>query len=375
MTDEVVIYKEQETVSGKKIGFATLNSEKSLNALSLDMVKSLLPKLIAWKEDPEIAMVVLEGAGEKAFCAGGDIVDLYQAMTKSPGQHAHYVEDFFTHEYQLDYLIHTFEKPFLVWGQGFSMGGGLGMMAGASHRIVTETSRIAMPEITIGLYPDVGGTYFLNQMPNGCGMFLGLTGASINAADAKFINLADFFVAQDKKYALYEELMVTRWGETMALNHQKLNDVVRKFEVETSNLMPAGNVQTHIELIEQVTSKSSAEAVVDAILAIETDEKWLAKAQKSLSRGSAITAHIVYHQMQVGDDMTLADAFRFELGVSVRCGAAGEFAEGIRALLIEKDNRPKWRFESVHEVDPQVVEQLFESPWTVQTHPLKSLGK
>lgn len=375
MTNEVVIFEEKETISGKKIGFATLNAEKSLNALSLDMVKAMLPQFIRWKENPEIAMVVLEGAGEKAFCAGGDIVELYNAMVKNPGQQAVYVEEFFTNEYQLDYLIHTFEKPFLVFGQGFVMGGGLGMMAGASHRIVSETSRIAMPEISIGLYPDVGGTYFLNQMPKGCGEFLGLTGASINAADAKFINLADFFVAQDKKYALYEELLVTRWGGTTALNHEKLNDVIRKFEVETINMMPPGNVQPHMDLIASVISQQSVEQTVDAILAIKTDEKWLLKAQKSLAHGSAITAHIVHKQLQVGKNMTLADAFRFELGVSVRCGASGEFAEGVRALLIEKDNKPKWRFASVHDVDPQVIDELFTSPWSDKTHPLKSLGK
>jgi enoyl-CoA hydratase/carnithine racemase len=374
MTEEVVLYRELDSVSDKKIGIATLNSEKSLNALSLDMVKSLLPKLIQWQEDPSIAMVVLEGSGEKAFCAGGDIRDLYDAMIKNPGQQAPYVEEFFTHEYQLDYLIHTFEKPLLVWGQGFVMGGGLGMMAGASHRIVTETSRIAMPEITIGLYPDVGGTYFLNQMPRGCGMFLGMTGASINAADAKFINLADFFVAQDNKHALYEELMVTKWGETTSLNHQKLSDLVRKFEMETLNMMPQGNVQSHMDLIEQVTSHDDVVGVVNAILAVQSDEKWLSKAQKSLAHGSAMTAHIVYQQMQVGDDMTLADAFRFELGVSVRCAITGEFAEGVRALLIEKDNQPKWRYSAIEDVDQDVISSMFVSPWLEQAHPLKGLG-
>ncbi len=133
-----------------------------------------------WKNDHNIALVVLQGAGDKAFCAGGDIRDLYQAMKAAPDTYQPYVEDFFTKEYTLDYLIHTFDKPVLVWGNGIVMGGGLGLMAGASHRIVTASSRIAMPEMAIGLYPDVGGSWFLNRMPEGCGLFLGLTGASIN---------------------------------------------------------------------------------------------------------------------------------------------------------------------------------------------------
>ncbi|MFT5163731.1 MAG: enoyl-CoA hydratase/carnithine racemase [Alteromonadaceae bacterium] len=374
MTD-VVLYRELDTISDKKIGIATLNSAKSLNALSLDMVKSLLPKLIRWQEDPTISMVILQGAGEKGFCAGGDIRDLYAAMTKNPGTHTPYLEEFFTNEYQLDYLIHTFDKPLMVWGQGIVMGGGLGLMAGASHRVVTESSRIAMPEISIGLYPDVGGSYFLNQMPKGCGLFLGLTGASINAADAKHIKLADFFVAQDKKEALIAELVDTKWGDTTTLNHQKLNDVVHRFESESLNLMPQGNVQSHGELITQVTSHEGVEAVVDAILAIDAQDKWMSRAQQSLSHGSAITAHIVHKQLHLGKDMTLAESFRFELGVSVRCGLSGEFAEGIRALLIEKDNQPKWRFSSVHDVDPEVIAAMFISPWSEQTHPLKGLGK
>ena len=372
---ESVLYKELESVRGKKIGVATLNSAKSHNALSLGMIESLLPKLIAWQEDSNIAMVVLEGSGEKAFCAGGDIVDLYDAMTKKAGPNVDYVETFFTHEYQLDYLIHTFDKPILVFGQGFVMGGGLGLMAGASHRIVTETSRIAMPEITIGLYPDVGGTYFLNQMPSGCGLFLGLTGAAINAADAKYINLADFFVAQDKKYELYEELVVTRWGETTALNHQKLNDIIRKYETDTVNMMPAGNIKPHLDIIEEVTSKSTVGGVVDGILSIQSDEKWLKRAQSSLGHGSAITTHIVFEQLKRGKEMSLADCFRFELGVSVKCATEGEFAEGVRALLIEKDNNPAWRFDTVHEVDEQMIQSMFVSPWDEQHHPLKSLGK
>ena len=374
MTD-VVLYKELESVSDKRIGVATLNAEKSHNALSLPMIESLLPKLIAWQEDADIAMVVIEGSGEKAFCAGGDVVDLYHAMTHSQGPRVDYVEKFFTHEYQLDYLIHTYKKPILVFGQGFVMGGGLGLLAGASHRVVSETSRIAMPEITIGLYPDVGGTYFLNQMPSGCGLFLGLTGASINAADAKFVNLADFFVAQDKKYALYEELLVTRWGHTTALNHQKLSDIIRKYESDTINMMPQGNIKANLELIENVTHKCTVGGVVDGILAIESDEKWFKKAQASLGHGSAITAHIVYEQLKRGKDMSLADCFRFELGVSVKCATEGEFAEGVRALLIEKDNNPAWRFDTVHDVEQDMIASMFVSPWSEQTHPLKSLGK
>ncbi|MGK0269204.1 MAG: enoyl-CoA hydratase/carnithine racemase, partial [Paraglaciecola sp.] len=203
-----VIFDELTTECGFKIGQATLTKPASLNALDLQMINLLTPQLEKWQQDPKIAMVFLEGSGERAFCAGGDIVSMYQSMQepvsdkeKSDTENSYALQNFFTQEYQLDYLIHTFSKPILVWGNGIIMGGGLGLMSGGSHRVVTETSRIAMPEISIGLYPDVGGSYFLNKMPAGCGLFLGLTGAFINASDALYSNLADYFVPHNAKEA------------------------------------------------------------------------------------------------------------------------------------------------------------------------------
>ena len=222
-----VLFKELESISDKKVAFATLNAERSLNALSLEMVELHYNKLKEWQERDDVSVIVLEGAGEKAFCAGGDVVQLHNAAkVAGPGNIAKDVEQFFAKEYKLDYLIHKYEKPILLWGHGIVMGGGLGLLAGASHRVVTERSRIAMPEITIGLYPDVGGSYFLNKMPPGVGMFLGLTGASFNAADAKYVNLADHFVCSSRKDSLLEHLLTISWGNKVALNHQKLTDLL-----------------------------------------------------------------------------------------------------------------------------------------------------
>jgi len=373
---ESVLFRELESVSDKKIGVATLNAEKSLNALSLEMVQLLTPQLLAWQQDPEIALVMIEGAGEKAFCAGGDVVQLYKAATSAgDGSYSQDIETFFTKEYELDYLIHTFDKPILLWGHGIVMGGGLGLLAGASHRVVTEKSRIAMPEITIGLYPDVGGTYFLNKMPPGCGLFLGLTGASINAADAKYVKLADHFVCNENKVNVIEELLLVQWGDTEALNHQKLTDVLMKFEVQDKIQMPKGNLSHHQELLTEIANMNRVESAVVAILDHKTEEKWFTKAQVALGDGSALTAHIVKRQLELGKELSLADCFRLELGVSCNCAAIGEFSEGVRALLIEKDNNPDWMFATVHDVDPAMVDKMFNSPWKKEQHPLASLGK
>ncbi len=371
---EVILFQEVCCDNGKKIAIATLNAERSLNALSGNMIDLLYPQLIDWQQDDDVALVLLQGAGDKAFCAGGDIVHLYQEMRDYVGDYAPEIERYFTKEYQLDYLIHTFSKPFIVWGTGIVMGGGLGMMVGASHRIVTETSRLAMPEISIGLYPDVGGTWFLNRMPEHCGLFLGLTGASINAADAKYTGLADFFISSDKKSTLIESLKTVNWGDTIALNHDKLSQVMHDIEVVSLTKSPNSNLKAQQNLIAEVTGHDNLAKIIEAIVNTSIDDPWFNKAQRSLRQGSAISEHIVYRQLQIGKNLSLADCFKMELNLSVKAGKFGEFSEGVRALLIDKDNQPQWQFSDVDKVDVSIIDWFFESKWSEDNHPLSQLG-
>ncbi|MEI6839543.1 MAG: enoyl-CoA hydratase/isomerase family protein, partial [Alcaligenaceae bacterium] len=178
----VVLFEELNCANGMRIGIATLNTPKTLNGLSLEMTRLLAKKIEVWANDPKLAVLVLKGAGDKAFCAGGDLHALHHSMVDNQGRAAienQHAGTFFAEEYALDYRLHTFPKPILVWGDGIVMGGGMGLMIGASHRVVTDTSRLAMPEISIGLFPDVGGTWMLNRLPGKTGLFLGLTGAQI----------------------------------------------------------------------------------------------------------------------------------------------------------------------------------------------------
>src|SRR5690554_6159952 len=225
---DAVLFSTKDTADGHKIGIATLNSERSLNALSLAMIDALEPQLEAWANDDSIVCVWLEGAGEKAFCAGGDIVAMYKAAKDLPKEPVAEVVDFFTREYRLDYRIHTYPKPLVVWGDGFVMGGGMGLMNGASHRIVTERSRLAMPEISIGLYPDVGGTYFLSRLPEGMGLFLGLTAAQVNAADALWLGMADLALASDQKESTLHSLAAIPWTESVEVNQGLITAVLEK---------------------------------------------------------------------------------------------------------------------------------------------------
>ncbi|MFC6440327.1 enoyl-CoA hydratase/isomerase family protein [Bowmanella sp. JS7-9] len=365
-----VIFNEISLANGKRLGHARLNKPQALNALDLDMIQLLMPQLTTWQADGDVVAVVLDGEGDKAFCAGGDVVDMYHAMVASPDSTPAKVEQFFTEEYQLDYLIHTFGKPFVVVGNGIVMGGGLGLFAGASHRIVTPTSRIAMPEITIGLYPDVGGSYFLNQMPTGVGLFLGLTGASINARDALDINLAD--AAMNDVTHLIDALRCLDWqGESAADNTMIGTWLAQQTEQAT---LPAGQVREVMQECVSFAAMRTSEQIVAAILGMDnTGNEWLQRAQKTLQQGCPLTMAIVPEQLSRAQDMSLADVFRMELTLSCRCAQMGEFQEGVRALLIDKDRSPKWRYQNAAEITPQVVAHMFTPLWQGAAHPLARL--
>ncbi len=373
----VVVFEEWQTDSGFKIGHARLAKPAALNALDLQMINLLTPQLKKWQADPNIAMVLLDGAGEKAFCAGGDIVTMYHSMqeaknTQTAANEPLALQEFFTKEYELDYLIHTFDKPFMVWGNGIVMGGGLGLMSGASHKIVTETSRLAMPEISIGLYPDVGGSYFLNKMPAGCGRFLGLTGASINATDALYVNLADYFISQDNKAELLEKLIQAKW-QAKSLS-QTLTDICAAMHSQNSNQLPQGNIAAKQDWLAKLADKQQLTDAIAFILAADSEQdKWLNKAQKSLKAGSPLSASLLFEQLNRGKALSLAECFRMELVMSCQCGEFGEFQEGVRALLIDKDYQPNWRFKTVEEVSQTALDSFFNPIWDAQNHPLAHL--
>ncbi|MBE8168452.1 MAG: enoyl-CoA hydratase/isomerase family protein [Shewanella sp.] len=365
-----VCFQTLATASGKLIGVATLNAEKALNALNLDMLRLLTKQLTDWKNDSEIACVVLDGCGEKAFCAGGDVRALYDASIENKGEIAAAAQTFFTEEYQLDFLIHEYSKPLLVWGNGFVMGGGVGLMAGASHRVVTETSRIAMPEVTIGLYPDVGGSYFLNRMPGKTGLFLGLTAYQMSAADACYVGMANHFLNNDDRELMFDAMATLDWSGDIGMDHQRLDEMLN--ELTYKSAIPKGEsvLAENQGLIDALMSGSLTD-IMARVADIETDEKWLSRAKSSVLAGSPISCQLIYRQTQLDANLTLADTFRWELAASVNCLSIGDFNEGVRALLIDKDRNPKWHYKSVDAVPSELIEQITCSPWA--SHPLADL--
>ncbi|MCW3174117.1 enoyl-CoA hydratase/isomerase family protein [Shewanella subflava] len=369
MTQDV-IFQTLGTLSGKSIGVVTLNIEKALNALNIGMVQAMTKQLKQWQTDANIALVVLDGSGDKAFCAGGDVRAIYHASMANPNKMTDEACEFFTQEYQLDYLLHQFGKPVLVWGDGIVMGGGLGLMAGGSHRVLTERSRIAMPEITIGLYPDVGGSYFLNRMPGKIGLFLGLTAYNMNAADALYVNVGNHFLASDDKEPLFDALADVHWNDSTEVNHQALTQLLKVMQDNVSVEIgdsPLATFQQQIDLL----MSGDIEDVHYQLSSLQTELDWLRRAQKSALAGSPLSWHLVFAQAQLGTELSLADCFRWELGISVNCCSHGDFCEGVRALLIDKDRNPQWRFNNVSQVSDDALAALLTSPWQAEHHPLK----
>lgn len=355
MSDQPIIFEEWKTGDGALIAVARLNMPKALNSLSLEMIRLLTPQLKRWAEDPVIQAVWLESEGDKAFCAGGDIVALYRSMTEPQG--ASEGEAFFSEEYDLDYLIHTFPKPIVCWGHGIVMGGGMGILQGASHRVVTEGSRLAMPEITIGLYPDVAAGWFLNRVPGRTGLFLGLTGARLNGADAVFAGLADRFIRHELKTDVVSALSKRSWqGEDP---HAVVASVLRQFEAESADAMPESPVRRHFDDINRVTDADSLEVAVNQLQELSGGDEWMAKATRALASASPTSLALVWRHLHGCKHDSLKEVLDKELAISIQCLNKGEFAEGIRALLIDKDQQPRWRYPTVSELDSAWVDDFF----------------
>jgi enoyl-CoA hydratase/carnithine racemase len=371
-----VLFEERATHSGRRIGIATLNAPKTLNGLSLEMARLLDAQLHAWASDHGIVMVVLQGAGEKAFCAGGDLHGLYRSMLdcrSSGGRDIRdnaYASNFFAVEYRLDYRIHTYPKPVLCWGHGIVMGGGIGLMAGASHRVVTERSKLAFPEITIGLYPDVGGSWLLNRVPDRAGLFLALTGAPLNAGDAIHAGLADWSLREEQRAAVFDALLDLTWSDDAATARTQLSGLLQQHASTPGD----GPLQRHRALLAEVCAHEALELVTAAIANIDQYDPWLDTAKQTLASGAPSSARLAFELQRRAASMSLADVFRLEYLVSLKCAAHGDFAEGIRALLIDKDRQPHWRPATLAEASHAWAEDFFLAPWPNSEDPLVNLG-
>ena len=359
-----------------RVGIMTLNAPKSLNSLSLSMIEDLLSGLNRFRDQDEISCVVLAGAGEKAFCAGGDVRRLYQALKEQEPKTGAAPEaiEFFTKEYRLDYAIHKFKKPILVLADGIVMGGGMGLLMGASHRLVTERTKLAMPEVTIGLYPDVGGSWFLNRLPRPFGAFLGLCGARLNAGDGLYFGFANHYLPSELLSALWQGLTKLPWSDDGRKNHELLSELLldlrgalplpestaRSFEEQIHKLAPIDDVREFHKKGRDLLTSS---------------DPWAAQCYATFAAGSPSSAAIIVEQLKRCQGLSLAEVFRSELNLSVQCTLHPDFKEGVRALLVDKDGSPKWSPASLEELTSDWLDSYFQPLWDADTHPLRNLEK
>ncbi len=357
--------------NGLSFGRLTLNVPKTLNALTLEMVGIIREALDRWENDPGVVGVLIDGVGEKGFCAGGDVQALYRSAIERPGGPCEYAERFFADEYRMNYRLHTYAKPIVCWGHGIVMGGGLGIFAGCSHRVVTESTRFAMPEVTIALFPDVGGSYFLNRMPGHSGRFLALTAANFNATDGMDTGYGTVLLADAAHQSLLTGLQAQSWKGQPDENEQLLLALLSRLAAEHSCVAPAGNISRHSALIESLCSGTTAE-VYQKIADLDPQDKWLSKARDGLLRGSPLAVLWIDRQLQSARELSLADALRSELLLATNVVRHPEFAEGVRALLVDKDRNPQWTYRAIEQVPTELVDQFFSAPWG--SNPLSDLG-
>ncbi|GAA4340421.1 enoyl-CoA hydratase/isomerase family protein [Pigmentiphaga soli] len=379
MTDPV-LFEERAAGAGRRIGIATLNAPRALNALSLPMIDALQARLAAWAADPAVALVVLQGEGDRALCAGADLHALYREMRAHPaartadgGFGAPYSRAFFEREYRLDYFLHTYPKPLLCWGHGIVMGGGIGLMVGASHRVVTEQSRLAMPEVSIGLFPDVGASWFLNRMPGKAGLLLGLTGAQLGAADALFVGWADYCIGHDRKEDMLAALAQQPWSGARRADDALLDALLKR--LQGAELPAPGPLRRNLDRVNALCSGATLPAIVDALRHGSHGDPWLDGAVATMTAGAPSTVRLAYELQRRARHLSLADVFKLEFSVATLCTARPDLAEGIRALLIDKDRRPAWQPATLEAADEAWADAFFaEASLADGAHPMADLG-
>ena len=329
--------------SGLQIGVLALSAPERINAQNLAMVRQMCKALQEWQTQDDVVGLVLLGAGERGFCAGGDLKALYQAMD-DPSQLAS-GEAFFAEEYALCAAIRVYPKPVLAWGHGIVMGGGWGLFAAASHRVVTPTSQLAMPETAIGLFPDVAASWWLPTMA-GCGEFLALSGSAINASDAIWCGAAQWALADDMRHRLIADLLTLPW-QTADSAHALLSEYLATH----AQPLAEGNLARHAEDLRVVGEGDLFDAVARCAAGARSDDAYLRQAAQRIQAASPTSLWLAWTLQQRCKQATLAQTVALETQLSAVCLRYGDFKAGIAAKLMTRGSAPQWRVSEVAELD------------------------
>ena len=355
------------TSIARRTGTILLDRPRTLNSLSLAMVRAIAAALQAWRDDDTVDAVVIRSSNDKAFCAGGDIKFFHDVGTTGPMGGSALLEDFFTEEYALNHLIHFYPKPYLALMDGVVMGGGMGISQAGPQcrlRVVTDKTKMAMPEVNIGLFPDVGGSYFLARAPGQLGNYLGLTGLTVRAADALYVDLADCFVPQERMPALMALIEATPGAGLRA--------AVEGFAGAFKGQQGASVLEAERATIDRHFGAGSVAAIMASLA---RDEGVFAqKALAAMKLRSPLLMCVTHELLKRGAALDVADCLRLERTLVRHNFEHGEVLEGIRALVIDRDNAPQWKPGTLEEVTPEMVAKFFEPVWPASAHPLRHLA-
>jgi enoyl-CoA hydratase len=334
------------------VGTVLLNRPQALNAFTLGMYRQFHPVLRGWASDPGVHAALVEGAGDRAFCAGGDVRAVYEAGKGISGD-PDFTRKFFAEEYRIISFIHHYPKPYLAIQDGITMGGGAGVSVNGAYRVATEKTMFAMPETGIGLFPDVGATRFLNLCPGHIGRYLGLTGARLGAADALYCGLATHFVPRQRVPAMKDALSAMAWeaGSERAQVEALLGELAADpGAVPLAVRRPA---------IDRCFAGETMEAILGALDAETEDRVWAEETRATLMTKSPTSLRITLRQLLLGRGSTLEDALRLEYRMTQHVMASHDFYEGIRAVLVDKDQEPHWQPATLAGVDDAETERYF----------------
>lgn len=341
MTEEPEVLFEQRGA----LAIITLNRPKSLNALTLGMVRALQSRLDAWAEDPSVGAVLIQGADEKAFCAGGDVRAVWYAGKEGGSL----TREFFYEEYRLNRTIHRYRKPFIALIDKVCMGGGVGLSIHGSHRVAGDRTLLAMPETAIGLFPDVGGSWFLPRLPGRSGYWMALTGARLNAADCLELGLATHYVPSERHAEVIERLAAADLGAGAPAVEATLS--------ELAGDAGASEIKSRRADIDRLFAGETVEDILEALHADGGD--WAREQAEILETRSPTSMKITLEQLTRGAKLDFDACLQMEYRMSQACMEGHDFYEGIRAVLVDKDHKPQWKPARLEEVDEALVERHF----------------
>ncbi|KAM7219967.1 3-hydroxyisobutyryl-coa hydrolase [Rhypophila decipiens] len=355
-----------------------LNRPKKLNALNGSMIRKIGPRLLEWSKSDMANIIVMKGAGEKAFCAGGDVAELAK-MNKTDPNGPRKATEYFALEYKLDHLIATYNKPYIAFMDGITMGGGVGLSVHAPFRIATERTVFAMPETTIGLFPDVGGSFFLPRMPGATGTYLALTSSRLTGANVFYSGIASHYLHSSSLPQLESRLAELRFKdhETLPQRYAKISATMEEFCTGLPHDQP---ILLGGELRKAIDRCFSHDSVSSIILALKAEkgptEAWAQETLKTLYERSPTSVHVTLRQMRIGKGWSIAQTFQREHQMAAKFMKGHDFTEGVTARLIEK-RAPNWKPESLDDIDPEddIADSYFSIASPNEVPPLKLLNE